>query len=357
MPTANKIRWAELKVGLVAVAALVLVGILVFLLTGSTNIFARKANIYTYFNDANSMGVNADVALNGIRIGKIKQIVLSGDNRAGRIVRIKMEIDEKSLANLPVDSVATVSSANVLGTKFINIKKGQSGRNVQPEQEIPSQNQGDFDEFVAQGNRLLVQAQGILQRIDNIVGLVESGQGSIGKILKDEDLYNRIINVVAQVQKLANTLNSDKGTLGKLIYDDALYTDVRREIGQLDKILLDIQAGKGTAGKLLYDTAVYDEAQQNLAQLRKLLEDLNAGKGTAGKLLKDDRLANELNATLGKVNTTIDRLNAGQGTIGQLLVNQSLYDNINGTTTELHGLLKDFRANPKKFLRIKLSLF
>jgi phospholipid/cholesterol/gamma-HCH transport system substrate-binding protein len=39
------------------------------------------------------------------------------------------------------------------------------------------------------------------------------------------------------------------------------------------------------------------------------------------------------------------------------MVNPSLYDSLDGTTRELHGLLKDFRANPKKFLRIKLGLF
>jgi phospholipid/cholesterol/gamma-HCH transport system substrate-binding protein len=53
----------------------------------------------------------------------------------------------------------------------------------------------------------------------------------------------------------------------------------------------------------------------------------------------------------------IDKMNSGQGTVGQLLVNPQLYDNLNGTSRELTGLLKDFRANPKKFLRIKLSIF
>jgi phospholipid/cholesterol/gamma-HCH transport system substrate-binding protein len=40
-----------------------------------------------------------------------------------------------------------------------------------------------------------------------------------------------------------------------------------------------------------------------------------------------------------------------------LLNNPALYEDLDGTTRELQGLLKDFRANPKKFLRIKLGLF
>ena len=58
-----------------------------------------------------------------------------------------------------------------------------------------------------------------------------------------------------------------------------------------------------------------------------------------------------------QVDSVIDKVNSGQGTIGQLLVNQQLYDNLNGATRQMNLLMQDFRANPKKFLRIKLSLF
>ena len=78
---------------------------------------------------------------------------------------------------------------------------------------------------------------------------------------------------------------------------------------------------------------------------------------TAGKLLSSDELHNQLQATMGRLDTLLDKINNGQGTIGQLLVNPSLYQNLDSTTREVNGLMKDFRANPKKFLRIKLGLF
>jgi phospholipid/cholesterol/gamma-HCH transport system substrate-binding protein len=53
----------------------------------------------------------------------------------------------------------------------------------------------------------------------------------------------------------------------------------------------------------------------------------------------------------------MDRLNAGQGTAGQLIVNPQLYDSMNGATREINSLIKDIRANPKKFLNLKLSIF
>ena len=53
---------------------------------------------------------------------------------------------------------------------------------------------------------------------------------------------------------------------------------------------------------------------------------------------------------MARLDTMLDKINSGQGTIGQLLKNPSLYETLDGTTREMHGLLKDFRANPKKFL-------
>jgi phospholipid/cholesterol/gamma-HCH transport system substrate-binding protein len=61
--------------------------------------------------------------------------------------------------------------------------------------------------------------------------------------------------------------------------------------------------------------------------------------------------------TLDRLNTALDKVNSGQGTIGQLMVNPALYENLVTTSAEVKGLMKDFRANPKKFLSIKMHIF
>ncbi len=60
---------------------------------------------------------------------------------------------------------------------------------------------------------------------------------------------------------------------------------------------------------------------------------------------------------MGRLDALLDKINNGQGTISQLLNNPSLYESLDGTTREMHGLMKDFRSNPKKFLHIKVSIF
>ena len=357
MPQQSKAKWAALKVGILAVAAMVIVTILIFLITGHANPFASKTSIFTYVSDSASLTEGAPVSLNGIQLGKVKSIILSGSKEIGRTVRIDLEIPAESLKLIPSDSVSSISAPNVLGSKFINITMGKSSTSIRPGQEIASLNTAEFEDVVKQGYAVLTSLQGIVTKMDGLINQVQSGKGSIGKLLVDETLYNHILTIVDSVQALANALNSDKGTLGKIIYDPDLYNQVRGSLTQVDAMLAGLQAGKGAAGKFLKDPALYDESQKTVAEIRKLAEDLNAGKGTAGKLLKSDELHKQLLVTIGKLDTTMDKLNAGQGTLGQLLVNTQLYDNLTGTTREMEGLMKDFRANPKKFLRIKLALF
>ncbi len=357
MATQNKVTWARLKVGILAIFAMSIIGVLIFLITGQTNIFESKAVIYTFMADAAALTTGAPVNLNGIPIGKVEAIQLSGAKDPMRLVRIDMQLPEHQLKNIPSDSLASISAANVLGTKYINIKSGKSGTTVSAGQELPSVNTGEIQDLVQQGFGVLNSLQDTVQRVDKIVGLVEAGKGSIGKLLVDETLYNNLLQILTQVKGLAETLNSDKGSLGILLNNRELYDNVSATLQRVDTMLQQVQGGQGTVGKLLTDQALYNEAQTTVAGLHKLVDDLNAGKGTAGQLLKSEDLSNQLKGTINKIDAVIDKVNSGQGTVGQLLVNQQLYDNLNGATREMHLLMKDFRANPKKFLRIKLAIF
>ncbi len=357
MPSAQKVAWAQLRVGITAVVALCLIGFLVFLMTGTKSVFTSYVPLYTFLDDSAALEIGAPVRLNGIVMGKVTKVALSGSYQPGRTVRVDLEVPENMLASIPSDSEAAISAENVLGTKFINITRGTSREHLRAGDTVRSLDTKEFAEVVQTSYTLLTSLQGILKRIDAIVSIVEAGKGSIGKLLVDDELYNRLVGTVAEMQKVTAAVSSGKGTIGRLLYDDTLYQELRSPIARLDNLMQGMQEGQGTAGKLLRDPALYDELRQTTAEVHKLVADLNAGKGTAGKLLKSEELSNQLKATMGRLDNLLDRINTGQGTLGQLVVNPSLYESINGTTKELNGLLKDFRANPKKFLRIKLGLF
>jgi phospholipid/cholesterol/gamma-HCH transport system substrate-binding protein len=340
-----------------AIAAMAIVAVLIFLLTGERNIFARSATLYTYLSDSAALASGAAVRLNGIYVGKIAGVELSGSADPNRVVRVVMSVQRDKLAAIPVDSEASISAENVLGTKYINIKKGKSAVAIRPDGEVKSLDVQEFEELVRKGYSTLDSVNATLRRFDNIVSQVEAGKGTIGKLLTEEELYDRLVSTVSEVHKMTQMVSSGKGTLGRLLHDEALYDRTVASIQRLENVIADVQQGQGTAGKLLRDPTLYDEARAAIAEFRRVATDLNAGKGTAGKLLKDEAAYRQIQSLLAKLDTMVARLNAGQGTMGQLLVNPQLYESLTGATTELRTLVKDVRANPKKFLRIKLGLF
>ncbi len=355
--TAKNQSWTQLRVGLTAIFALAMLGVLIFFMTSNKSFFARQTKLYTYFVSSGGISAGQPVRLNGILAGKVDNVELSGDKRPERTVRITMLVDNDMMKEIPVDSTAQVGSENLLSGRYLAILRGNSKTLIAPDGEIQSKVQPEIDDMKTQGLQMLESANSILSKIEGIIKQVEVGNGTIGKLLVDETLYNKALSIVGEIDRLTKAINTGQGLIGKMVYDESMYTDLRRTLGRVDNLVADIQDGKGTAGKLLRDQALYDEMRGTIVDVRKTIELINSGKGTAGKLLNSDELHNQLVTSMKKLDTTIDKINSGQGTIGQLLVNASLYDNLNGTAREMQGLMKDFRANPKKFLRIKLGLF
>ncbi len=357
MADRTKVRWSQLKVGVVALTAIIITGVMIFLLTSKTGLFRRNILLRTYMEDASGMQDGTAVRLNGITVGYLDSLKLTNSSNPKRVVEFNMAVEEKYQNEIPVDSVAGIAAANLLGDKFVNIVKGRAAEHVRDGAELQSLTAQDIPELMAQSANLLQSFQTIVGRVDKLLAGVEEGKGNIGKFLKDEELYTRVNGIAAEAQKLVTDVRTGGGTISKLIYDDSLYKELQSPIHRIDDILSQLQAGRGTAGKLMNDPALFDDATQIAMEIKTLVANLNAGKGTAGKLLNDDQLHQRLDQLVTQLNGTIDKINSGQGTIGQLLVNPQLYDTLNGTTQEFQGLAKDIRTNPKKFLRIKLALF
>ncbi len=357
MASQKKVEWAQLRSGIVAAIALIIAAVFIFLLTGQSNVLRGEFHLRTYMKDSSGMAENAQVRLNGIAIGHIGKVTLSGSRDPKRTVQIDMKLSRKYLDQIPDDSLAAISAANLLGDKYINITKGIHPKHVEPDGEIGSVPTQEIMEIVGQASGLIDQLQTIVRRADGLLAVVDAGQGNLGKLLKDDTLYNRLNATAGEVEQLVKDVKNSNGTVSHLLYDDTLYNDIRKPIQRLDDMLAQVQQSKGTAGKLLYDSQLYDEARGSIAEAKKMLDNLNAGKGTAGKLLNDEEVYKQLTLITQKINTAMDRVNSGQGTIGQLMVNPQLYDSLTGVTRELNSLVADAHKNPKKFLSIKLALF
>jgi phospholipid/cholesterol/gamma-HCH transport system substrate-binding protein len=357
MPQSRGVSWAQLRVGLMALVAVAILVVVIFLVTGRGALFRGTEPIRTYVDDAATLRVGAPVRLHGIDVGSVSAVGLSGFDEPGRTIEVVMNVQRDVRPHIPSDSRVTISPEGVFGDKYVNITRGASPQPVPPGGEIASLDTREFQEIVNQSYNVLTSLNAITKRIDSITTQVEKGEGTVGKLLYDETLYNRIDSVVVQAERVVASLNEPKGTIGRLLHDDQLYDQINSTVGRADSVLASVQSGNGTLGLLINDPAIYKNANQVLANAGTLVDNLNAGQGTLGKLLHDEALYRQANTTLGRVDDVVARINSGQGTIGQLLVNRLLYDSLTGLTSDAGELIRDIRADPRKYLRIRLSIF
>jgi len=357
VPSQKQLKWSELRVGLTVLIASITLAILIFLMTGTTGLFTPKITVHAYFDNAGGLRNGAPVRLQGVDIGNVTNVrIVPGHPQAP--VETTMKLSTKYAFNLRKDSVASLATAGVLGEVYIDIDSAQAkGPQAADGDTLAVHDTPDIQDVVRSSQGTLQNMDALLKRLDRILAFVESGQGSIGKLIYDPTLYNRFSQTVAEFQGIVDDVRSGKGSLGKLVATDEAYNKVIASIDKINVMIDELQQGKGTAGKLLKDPVLYDNANQTIVNVRKLTDDINSGKGTLGKLAKDDELARKLDTTITKLAALTSDLEAGQGTAGKLFKDPSLYNNSDQMLIETRALVKAIREDPKKYLTFRVRVF
>jgi phospholipid/cholesterol/gamma-HCH transport system substrate-binding protein len=359
LPSQKQLRWSQLRVGLTVIIASLTLALLLFLMSGTGGFFTKRITLKSYFDNASGLRVGAPVRLSGVDIGNVVGIrVVPDKDKQVTPVEVMMKVTTKYSFNLRRDSMTSLDTAGVLGETYLDIESSQAiGPVVQDGDTLPTQVHPDFNEVVRSSQSTLQNMDALLKRADRILAFAESGKGSLGKLIYDPTLYDRISQTVSELKGLVDEIAQGQGSLGKLINNNDAYNKFVATLDRINQVADDLQAGKGSAGKFLKDPALYNNANDTIANLKKVSEDINAGKGTLGRLTKDEELANKLNITMTKLAALTTALDAGQGTAGKLFKDEALYNNANQMLTETQNLIKAIRENPKKYLSIKLHVF
>lgn len=362
---------------------LVSIVILIFLIlnaSGDINPFSKKLHLKARFADANGLREGSEVRLAGVRVGKVDKITLlppSSEPTAQRVealMIIDANIDGRpATERIRKDSIAQQGSPSLLGNEMlINIGPGTAlGAPVRDYDILNSSASNTVNDFATSGTDLAQRLSKLSDRINALVGQVEEGKGTVGKLFSDEALYNNLNATVRETEDVLRQIRSGNGSAGRFVNDPALYNNANEIALQLRKISEDLRAGRGTAGKLLTNDELYirinrtaDSLDRSVNQVNSMIADINAGRGTLGKLIKDEQVYNDARAAIARFNTTAERIDnivsaaqRGEGTLGKLLNDDALYSNVNQLSSEGVKLIYDFRQNPKKYLTIKFELF
>jgi len=357
LPSQRQVKWAQLRVGLTVIFAVLVMAVLIFLMTGTGGLFTPKIVIRSYFDNAGGIRVGAPVALQGVTVGNVSAVKVVPD-RGLTPVEIDMKVNKKLSADIPNDAVSSIASVGVLGEAYIDIDRTRaSGPPVRDGDVLKIRDTPDLMDVVRSSQSSLQNIDTLVRRIDRIVSFVESGQGSIGHLIYDQSLYNRLNATLNEIQTMVNQISSGQGSIGKLVVSDELYQKANASVDKLNAIIDQINSGQGSVGKLIKDPALYNNANETVANLNKLTTEMNQGKGALGKLAKDEEFARKLDNTITKLSMIMDQIESGQGTAGKLIKDPSLYVNADQMLIETRNLVSAVRQDPKKYLTIKLKLF
>ncbi|HKD10192.1 MAG TPA: MlaD family protein [Bryobacteraceae bacterium] len=331
-------------------ALLVIVGLAVFALIARRVFLSREFDLSTLVDDSAGLAPSSPVMLNGIDVGHVVRVTLSGSPDPNKTVRILMRFPRRFLADIPEDSTAGITSANLLGDKYLNISRGTHDAHIKPGTELPSTPTEDIGTVLSRANVPLNQITGILARVDRIMDAVNGQQGTLGKLINNPEFVAHLNGVSANKTQMLINVRNARGVIARL---DAIRDEVRKPLARLDSLKADMDHGQGSLGKFLndpYSPTLTAQANATIEEAKSLAAGFNAGNRTTDMM-------NRMRAVSQNLDKTLSRIDSGQGTVGQFVINPQLRDSLRRMSQEMNRLTAAIKEHPTRFAEIRFGLF
>lgn len=295
----------EQRIGLFFLIGLVLLAAVVELTIG-LGLFRRRYTLYADFRDVQGLDRGADVRLAGLRAGRVDDMWIDGDH-----VRVALGVD----GGLTVrrDAVARLDFRALSGERFVALTLGTpTAPSAEPGDVLAGETPASFADAVDQLAHLA-------QTIDELASTLDAEAGRLLTSLGDVVEENRAAlgELTTHVASITEKLDRGTGTLGRLLNDPKLYervtdtmADVRHSVQELGTVARNLREGEGTLGKLMAkDDDLYEEVRETARNFsvaarnaQEITDALRNGEGTLGKALVDSSLYEQSLDTLRTAN-------------------------------------------------------
>lgn len=324
---------SELKVGIFVTAALIIGGVLVFVIGNQSAMFASKVEYFTTFDQVSGLRAGSPVRIAGIDVGTVQDVSFGPGGR----IHVKLEVREDASEFVREGSVASVGSKGLLGDQLVDITVGQ-GERLAPGSMIPSAEESLLQAFLGETG----------SEAESIVRNLNATTAALAQTLGDPQLQQDVREITNNVATLSRLIAENDGTVRRLMTDPALADDLQATIQTFQatgselqqaargmrQIVNEVQGGSGTAHKLIYGQEGVT-LMTNLAgaagELATILRDVRTGDGNAHQLLYGDDaggLIENLTAMSNDLRVIVADVRAGRGTVGGLLVDPSIYEDV-----------------------------
>jgi phospholipid/cholesterol/gamma-HCH transport system substrate-binding protein len=309
----------EFRVGLLIAVTTVIFVIAVFAIGNQEGVWKRRYELRVKYHDIYGLQPGAPARLAGLRVGTVKHIEFSKTEPGNIIIVLQIDQDVKPL--IRTDSKALIGTLGLLGDKTIEISVGSSDNPVLEDGAyIQASKSASIEAVIAEGGEAVENITLAAKYTKETIEKINNGTGSLGLFVNDPNVYFDLDRLLKLTENLTRQLEEGRGSFARFITDSSFYVEMRNLLGNTNRLFDSLSTGKGTLSQLLYDPAPYQDFKQIVANWKRITDRINAGEGTAGKLLTDD----------------------------------SLYINFTRALDRTDALLKDFRENPGRYIRIRL---
>jgi phospholipid/cholesterol/gamma-HCH transport system substrate-binding protein len=310
----------EFKIGILVIAAMALLYWGFNFLKGR-DVFTNDRVFFSVYDDVAGLQRANPVIINGLKVGQVRDMYFE----PGRSNRVVIEMILKNDIAIPNNSTAKIISSDLLGSKSVEIRIGNSFEFAASGDTLESEVEASIKEEVnRQLQPLKNKAENLMSSVDTLLTML---QGLFNTSNTD--------NFARSVEHLANSFEHIESTTSTI---DTLITGQKNRIERIFYNIEDI-------------TLNLKENQDNI---NHIFNNLSTISDTLARVSFSETMT-RLNKTMKDVSEITQKINEGKGSLGMLVNNDTLYLQVERTSYELNLLLEDIRLNPKKY--VKFSLF
>ena len=204
----------KLKIGLFTFVGIAVLAFIIFFIGNKRNLFSSTFGVYGNFKNVNGLNVGNNARFAGINVGVVSAITIINDTT----VRVDLTLNNSVKKFIKQDCKLNIGSDGLVGDKMMVITPGgiTSNKEVQDGGQLQSIPPFDADKLIAKLTGIADNAGTLIQNLASITGKVNSGKGSLGKLLNDDKIANNLNATVSQakttmanVHKTTTTLNED----------------------------------------------------------------------------------------------------------------------------------------------------
>ena len=201
------------RLGAFILFTLIVLAIGIFIIGGKKFLFSTTYGVKTEFADVAGLQTGADVMVGGVQSGVVQSIELPHTPNGKVTVRLQLKSSTHDI--IKQDSLASIQTEGLLGNQYVAVSFGSDGK--------PEVKDGDTIGSVPplQMAALLDKASGLLdsgqKALDNVTQVsehlnaisakIDKGNGTVGALVNDRQLYDNANQTVATLKQTAGTLN------------------------------------------------------------------------------------------------------------------------------------------------------